>query len=207
MDALLVLAIDASGSQSDETLMLQREGHALAVEHADFLRAVRSGVLGRVALAAVEWSSLDRQALAVPWTLVEDAMTARAFARTLRQASRPIPGYTSITGAIGFSATLLSQAPYNAAARVIDISGNGPNNDGAPPHAARDDAVAMGIIINGLPILDAVADLDEYYARNVIGGHRAFMIVARDARAFREAVLRKLLNEIAAVPGSRRAFA
>jgi len=197
---LLLLAIDASGSLSDERLTFQREGHARAVESATFLRAVQSGIHARIALAAVEWSNQDRQGVTVPWIVIEDAATARAFSRALLGAPRPIPGFTSISGAIDFSVALLSQAPYVARRRVIDISGNGPNNDGRPAVEARDDAVAAGVTVNGLPMLDAVGDLDDYYARNVIGGPAAFMVVARDRNSFAQAVLRKLVIEIAAVP-------
>lgn len=200
VDVLLVLAIDASGSLSDERLTLQREGHARAVESTAFIKAVRSGPSGRIALAAVEWSDRDRQGQAVPWTVVEDDATAGTFARTLLRAPRPMPGYTSISGAIDFSAGLLARAPFQAARQVIDISGNGVNNDGRPAAAARDDAVAAGITVNGLPILDLANDLDAYYAENVVGGHRAFVAVARDFAAFSDAALRKLLVEVAAAP-------
>jgi hypothetical protein len=197
VDVLLVLAIDASGSLSDERLTMQREGHARAIESEAFLAAVGLGDIGRVGLAVVEWSNQDRQGLTVPWTAVEDAPTARGFAQRLRRAPRPIPGFTSISGALDFSARLLMRAPYNAPRRVVDVSGNGENNDGRPVTAARDDAVAAGITINGLPILDAVRDLDAYYAREVIGGPRAFMVIARDMESFGRAVLRKLVSEVA----------
>jgi hypothetical protein len=203
VDVLLVLAIDASGSLSDERLTLQREGHARAVESITFLDAVAAGHQGRVALTALEWSNSGRQDQAVPWTVIEDAPSARAFGSALLQAPRPIPGFTSISGAIDFSARLLAQAPYMAARRVIDISGNGQNNDGRPAIAARDDALAGGVTINGLPILDAVRDLDTYYAENVIGGPGAFMVVARDLDSFSQAILKKLVTEIATAPATR----
>jgi hypothetical protein len=146
----------------------------------------------------VEWSSRDRQDVAIPWTAVEDAATARRFAERLMRAPRPIPGYTSISGAIDFSAGLLAAAPFVAARRVIDISGNGVNNDGRPAVEARDAAVPAGVTVNGLPLLDLAKDLDAYYATNVIGGPRAFMVVARDLESFSEAVLKKLTVEVAA---------
>jgi hypothetical protein len=205
VDVLLVLAIDASGSLSDERLTLQREGHARAVQSDAFLDAVAAGPIGRVGLAAVEWSNQDRQDLTEPWTCVEDAATARGFAAALRRAPRSIPGFTSISGAIDFATRLHARAPYAADRRVIDVSGNGTNNDGRPAAEARDAAVAAGITVNGLPILDAVRDLDGYYAREVIGGPRAFLVVARDMESFARAVLRKLLVEIADTPGRRPA--
>ena len=202
VDVLLVLAIDASGSLSDERLTMQRLGYARAVEDEAFLAAVRGGPCGRVGLAAVEWSNQDRQDLPVPWSAVEDAATARRFAERLLRAPRPIPGYTSISGAIDFSVRLLARAPWPAARRVVDVSGNGPNNDGRPAAEARDDAVAAGVPVNGLPILDAHRDLDAYYAEHVVGGPRAFVMVARDPASFADAVLRKLVVEVAATPAA-----
>jgi hypothetical protein len=201
VDVLLVLALDASGSLSDERFTLQREGHARAVASAAFVRAVRSGWCGRVALTVVEWSSQDRQDQTVPWSLVEDRETAQRFAAALLRAPRPIPGFTSISGAISFAVGLLARAPFQAAQRVIDISGNGTNNDGRSVAEARDAAVAVGCTVNGLPILDAVDDLDAYFTRQVIGGRRAFVVVAQDFASVSEAILRKLLVEIAAAPG------
>ena len=203
VDVLLVLAIDASGSLSDERLTMQREGHARAVESQAFLDVVTSGHRGRVALAAVEWSNSDRQALIVPWTIVEDAESAWHFASALVRAPRPVPGFTSISGAIDFSVELLSRAPYAATRHVIDVSGNGTNNDGRPVARARNDAVAAGVTVNGLPILDAVGDLETYYARDVIGGPRAFTVVARDMHSFAQAVLRKLVLETAMMPSDQ----
>lgn len=198
VDVLLVLAMDASGSLSNERITLQRESHARAVVSDTFLDAVAWGTHRRVALAAVEWSNHDRRGLVVPWTVVEDAISAQRFAGRLRHAPPPIPGLTSISGGIDFAVELLSRAPYTAARRVIDVSGNGPNNDGRPVIEARDDAVAAGVTVNGLPVLDAVGDLDAYYAGNVIGGARAFMVVAQDVESFGRALLRKLVLEIAA---------
>jgi hypothetical protein len=198
VDVLLVLTMDASGSLSNERIALQREGHARAVVSDTFLDAVASGTHRRVALAAVEWSNHDRQGLVVPWTVVEDDISAQQFAGKLRHAAPSLPGFTSISGGIDFAVGLLSRAPYTAARRVIDVSGNGTNNDGRPVIEARDDAVAAGVTVNGLPVLDAVGDLDAYYAGNVIGGARAFMVVAQDIESFGRALLRKLVLEIAA---------
>jgi hypothetical protein len=203
VDVLLVLAIDASGSLSDKRLTLQREGHARAVESVAFLDAVAAGHHSCVALTALEWSNSGRQDQAVPWSVIEDASSAQAFGSALLRAPRPIPGFTSISGAIDVSSRLLARAPYAAARRVIDISGNGQNNDGRSAAAARDDALAQGATINGLPILDAVGDLDTYYAENVIGGPGAFMVVARDLGSFAQAILKKLTTEIATAPAMK----
>jgi hypothetical protein len=204
VDVSLVLALDASGSLSDARFTLQREGHARAVASAAFVAAVRSGWCGRVALTVVEWSSQDRQDQTVPWSLVEDQASAERFATALLRAPRPVPGFTSISGAIDFAVGLLARAPFRAAQRVIDISGNGTNNDGRPVAEARDAAVAEGCIVNGLPILDAVDDLDAYFGREVIGGGRAFIMVAEDFASVAAAILRKLLVEVAAAPDAGR---
>ncbi|WP_246522118.1 DUF1194 domain-containing protein [Neoroseomonas terrae] len=193
--------MDVSGSLSDERLTLQRSGHARAVASDAFLDAVASGFHGRVALAAIEWTDRERQSLVVPWSVVETGADARQFATALLRASRPIPGYTSISGGIDFAVALLDRAPYAAMRRVIDVSGNGPNNDGRLASEARDDAVAAGATVNGLPMLDVVSDLAGYFAQNVIGGPGAFMVVAQDAGSFERAILRKLVLEVAHVPG------
>ncbi|MBX6741237.1 MAG: DUF1194 domain-containing protein [Acetobacteraceae bacterium] len=204
VDVALVLSIDASGSLTDERLAMQRLGHARAVTSAVFLTALHAGSCGRVALAAIEWSNHDRQELLAPWSVIGDEASAWQFAERLLRAPRPIPGYTSISGAIDFAARLLAQAPWAAARRVVDISGNGRNNDGRPAAAARDDAAAAGITVNGLPILDSEHGLDAYYAEEVIGGPDAFLVVARDLGSFAEAIRRKLVREIAAAPANGR---
>lgn len=197
VDLLLVLAIDASGSLGNERLRMQREGHARAIASPAFLSAVALGPLGRIAVTVFEWSNEGRQDQIVAWTLVRDDADARSVAARLMHAPHPIPGYTSISGAIDRAAGLLAQAPYAAVRRVIDVSGNGQNNDGRPVTTARDAATAMGITINGLPILDAVAGLDSYFARHVIGGPGAFLVPARNLQSFEAAIRRKLLTEVA----------
>jgi hypothetical protein len=199
LDVLVVLAIDASGSLSDERLLLQREGHARALCSDEFLNALALGGHGGAALTAVEWSNHDRQDQTVPWTVIRDRVSAERFSSALMGAPRPIPGYTSISGAIDFAARLLLRAPFEATRLVIDISGNGTNNDGRPLGEARDAAVEAGVTINGLPILDAVPALDSYFAEHVIGGPRAFMMVAQDMESFAGAIRRKLVAEIAGV--------
>jgi hypothetical protein len=197
VDVLLVLAIDASGSLTDQRITLQREGHARAITNTRLLDAVRAGPLGRVALTVVEWSNQDRQTQTVPWAVISDAVAAGRFAQALMRAPGPIPGFTSISGAIDGAVRLIARAPYEATRRVIDISGNGVNNDGRPVVLARDDALAAGITINGLPILDVDPGLDEYFAAEVIGGPRAFTVIAHDIGSFAEAIQRKLITEIA----------
>jgi hypothetical protein len=197
VDVALVLAIDVSGSVSNARMMLQRQGYSDALCHPGFVEAVRSGPAGRVALTFVQWSEARRQEQSVEWRLIEDAATARQFAQAIAAADRPMPGWTSISAAIDFSARLIAGSGLAAQRKVIDVSGDGSNNDGREVTAARDDAVAAGITVNGLPIVEAEPGLDEYYRRNVIGGRGAFAVVARDIDAFAEAVLRKLLVEVA----------
>ena len=132
---------------------------------------------------------------------VDGLETAQDFAGKLATPRpRSLPDWTSVSGAIDYAAGLLRAMRYGAARRVIDVSGDGSNNDGRAAAAARDDAVAAHITINGLPMLGAEATLDAYYRDNVIGGKGAFLVVARDERSFREAVLRKLLAEVAGTP-------
>jgi hypothetical protein len=203
VDVAVVLAVDVSGSVSDERIRLQRRGYSEALRHREFIAAVRAGPAGRVALTFVQWSEARRQEQTVDWRLIEDAASAAGFAQAILDAPLPMPGWTSISAAIDFSAQLFHGTGLAAQRRVIDVSGDGSNNDGRPVTAARDDAVAAGITVNGLPIVEVEPHLDEYFRRNVIGGPGAFVEVARDTDAFAEAVRRKLLLEVAGVEGWR----
>ncbi len=197
VDVALVLAIDVSGSVSDARMMLQRQGYCDALCHPGFVEAVRSGPTGRVALTFVQWSEMRRQEQSVDWRVIEDAVTARQFAEAIGAADRPMPGWTSISAAIDYSVRLIAESGLTAQRKVIDVSGDGSNNDGRAVTAARDDAVAAGITVNGLPIVEVESELDDYYRRNVIGGPDAFVVVARNIDAFAEAVRRKLMVEVA----------
>ncbi len=199
VDVALVLAIDSSGSVSEDRMRLQIRGYLDAVGHPGFLTAVRAGTHGRIAAAFVEWSDFARQSLAVDWTLLEDATGVAAFTQTLQAAPHGTPGWTSISGAIDYSVRLLERGGFHSGRRVIDISGDGSNNDGRPVSEARDDAVAAGITINGLPIVEVEPDLERYYRDNVVGGPDSFVIVAHDIESFAQAVLRKLLLEVAGI--------
>ena len=199
VDVALVLAIDVSGSVSEGRMMLQRRGYSEALCHPGFLEAVRCGPTGRVALTFVQWSEARRQEQSVAWRVIEDATTARQFAQAIADAGRPMPGWTSISAAIDFSARLIGGSGLIAQRKVIDVSGDGANNDGREVSAARNDAIAAGITVNGLPIVEVEPGLDDYYRRNVIGGPGSFVEVARDIDAFAEAVLRKLMVEVAGV--------
>src|SRR5205807_6695666 len=153
-----------------------------------------------IAVIMMQWTGPALQVTAVPWTRISDAASANAFADKIAAAPRALfGGGTSISGAIDASLGLLFDNPYQAARRVIDVSGDGSNNRGRAANAARDEAIARGVGINGLPILALEPDLDRYYAQNVIGGPGAFVIAAKDFESFGEAILRKLIAEIAAV--------
>jgi hypothetical protein len=199
LDLALVLAIDTSGSVSEDRMALQIRGYADAFRTPGLLGAVRQGRHGRIAATFVEWSNADRQSQAVDWAVISDADSAQGFSRALTDAVRPVPGWTSISGAIDYSARLFTRGDGTPLRRVIDISGDGPNNDGRPVEQARDAAVAADITINGLPILELEPDLDRYYRDHVVGGPGAFVVAVHDPRDFARAVLRKLLTEIAGI--------
>lgn len=197
VDLALVLAVNTSGSVSDNRMALQTNGYAAAFRAPQLLGAVRKGRLGRIAASFVQWSNADRQILAVNWTVIDDAASAQGFGRAVAEAVYPTPGWTSISGAIDYSTSLFAHSLVAPTRRVIDVSGDGPNNDGRPVTAARDAAVAAGITINGLPILELEPRLDSYYRDNVVGGPDAFILAVRDLADFAAAVLRKLLVEVA----------
>jgi hypothetical protein len=205
VDVLLVLAVDVSRSIVAEEMRLQREGYRAAVGDPDVVRAIRDGTAGAIGLAYIEWADFDRQRLVLPWTRIAAARDAAAWAEALAAAPPPAPAtYTSISGAVDHARRLLAEAPWPAARRVVDVSGDGQNNDGDPPADARDRAVAEGIIVNGLPILGhGPAEptdpyLEDYFRASVAGGPGAFVVAAEDFGAFGRAVRRKLIREIAA---------
>ena len=208
VDVALVLAVDSSGSISEQRLMMQIQGYLDALRHPWFTEAVQGGRHGRIALTFVEWTDARRQDQVVGWTVIEDAAGAHAFATTVQNALRPLPGWTSISAAIDYCVRLLNRSGLVTERKVIDISSDGVSNDGRSVTAARDDAVKAGVTINGLPIVEIDPALDAYYRANVIGGADSFVIVAQNMDNFAEAILRKLLVEVAAGPrgGVRQAW-
>jgi hypothetical protein len=199
VDLQLVLAVDASGSVDHYRFELQKQGYVAAFRHPRVLEAIRSGANQAIAVIMLQWTGPAMQVPVSGWTRVGDGESAQAFAAAIERAPRQLfGGGTSISGAIDFSATLFARSPYRAGRRVIDVSGDGSNNRGRPVTMARDEALAAGIGINGLPILALEPDLDRYYERNVIGGPGAFMVVAKDFESFGEAILKKMITEIAA---------
>lgn len=207
VDVELVLAIDVSRSVDAVEAQLQRQGYVEAFRNPRIQRAIANGPLGRIGVTYFEWAVVDYQRPIVGWTVIKDAASARDFADRLDAAPLQSWGWTSISGAIDYAVPLFGQV-YEGTRRVIDISGDGRNNSGRPASAARDDAVALGITINGLAIMNDRTnfgrppdrELDAWYRENVIGGPGAFLSVAEDFEAFGEAILNKLLKEIADRP-------
>jgi Protein of unknown function (DUF1194) len=199
VDLQLVLAVDASGSVDQHRFDLQKQGYASAFRNPRVLRAIRTaGSAGAIAVTMVQWTGPRLQIQVVPWALVSDEASTNALAAAIEKAPRQLfGGGTSISGAIDHAMQLFPVSPYRGARRVIDISGDGSNNSGRLVTLARDDAVSAGVSINGLPILTIEPGLDRYYADNVIGGPGAFMIAAENYETFADAILKKLITEIA----------
>jgi len=209
VDLLLVLAADVSRSVDGAKFQLQREGYAAAISDHRVLEAIQAGRSGRIGVTFVEWSGVGSQRVLIDWTAVGDAESAKAFGDHLLEAPRSFADRTSISGAIEFALDQLAHAPYQSARRTIDISGDGTNNSGADVTLARDTAVARGVTINGLVILSETplswnpdhtnppGGLDNYYRNNVIGGPGAFVLVAKDFNSFGEAIVKKMIAEVA----------
>jgi hypothetical protein len=198
VDLQLVLAVDVSGSVNQTRFELQRDGYVAAFRSTRVLETIRSGPHQAIAVTMVQWTGPALQVHVVPWMRIADSPSAEAFAMAVDQAPRRLfGGGTSISGAIDYAVPLFAESPFRARRRVIDVSGDGSNNRGRLVNLARDDAVAADIGINGLPILALEPDLDRYYEQNVIGGTGAFVIAARDYEAFADAILKKLITEIA----------
>ncbi len=205
VDAEIVLAVDVSFSMDPGEQKLQRAGYVEALTSPEFANALASGPIGAIALTYVEWSSVGDHKILVGWHLIDGPAAAEEFATELAEAPYRRAWRTSISSAIDFSATLFDRSGFRSARRIIDVSGDGPNNDGRPVTEARDEAVSHGIAINGLPLLIrpptlAYADienLDIYYSDCVIGGPGAFVIAVRDRQAFVTATRTKLVREIA----------
>ena len=205
VDLELVLAVDVSDSIDARENVVQREGYLAAIASPEFAAAVRAGALGRIRLAYVEWAGERAQRVAVPWRVIDGAEAARAFASELTaQSVARFRRGTSISSALQFSTGLFDGG---GARRVIDISGDGPNNAGGNVTTARDAVVAEGIVINGLPVLidpsPVFPAIDRYYADCVIGGDGAFSLPVASLGDMGEAILKKLLREVLSADGRR----
>lgn len=212
VDVALVLLADGSGSIDREEFRLQREGYAEAITSPEILAAIRSNAHQRIGVVFLEWGGPTSQEIIIEWTVIDGQGSADAFARELRAAPKMTFGYNSISNAIDLGVKLLDEAPFTATRQVIDVSGDGPNIGGRDIHAARDDAVALGITINALAIRNpgsAVAvslgvPLETYYRENVIGGPGAFVETADGREGFAQAIRNKLVLEIAALDAGHR---
>lgn len=206
VDVKLVLAFDVSPSMDNEEFAVEREGTAAAFSDPMVIQAIQNGSLGRIAVSLIQFSSQQFNRVMVDWTVVRDRGSALAFATAIRNAPRTPGRRTSISSALELGSLLLeaSEKDFTATRRVIDVSGDGPNNFGNPMTDAHDKAVAQGIVINGLPVMDDMAngyfpDLDKYYAGCVTGGRGSFVVVVKSYRDYDVAMRRKLILEISGI--------
>ena len=205
VDVELVLAVDVSYSMDTDEQALQREGYRLALTSKEFLQALREGAHGKIAITYVEWAGQHDQRVVVPWRLIEGPESADAVAAEIGRAPFRRASRTSISGGLHFTSSLFATSGYRGLRRVIDVSGDGPNNSGLPVAPMRDEVVAKGIVINGLPLMLKrpyrgmmdIGHLDWYYEDCVIGGPGSFVIPVRDRTQFVEATRNKLVLEVA----------
>ena len=214
VDLALAMAIDISGSIDPDEAHLQREGYVLAFRDPVIVKAILGGSNGRIAVAYYEWSDAWVQRILIDWTLLDSEAAIADFASRLAAAPISIARRTSISGAIRYAIPLFGRSPYDAERKVLDISGDGSNNDGALVTDMRFEALKERIVINGLPIMNdrpnpfgfpSETDLDKYYLACVTGGPRSFVEVARNFEDFPRAVRKKLLQEVADI-GPRSDF-
>ena len=216
VDLLLVLAADVSRSVDATKFQLQRDGYAAAINDPRVLDAIRSGPRGQIAISFVEWSGAGNQKLVIDWMIVRDSATAQQFGAQIVEAPRSYADRTSISGGIEFAMTQFERAPFQSRRRTIDVSGDGTNNSGRDVTTARDEALAKDVTINGLVILserplswnaehtNPPGGLEAYFRANVIGGQGAFVMVAANFQSFGQAIISKLIAEIAAAPAIRK---
>ncbi|MCA1439879.1 DUF1194 domain-containing protein [Ensifer sp. IC4062] len=209
VDLELVIAVDVSYSMEPEELRVQRAGYVAAFRSPEVITALLGGPLGKIAVTYVEWGGKAVQVM--PWTLLYDARTAREFAEALERRPLRRIGFTSISNTLAVGRTLFQTSPFRGDRRVIDISGDGPNNAGAPAPLARNNTVAQGITIDGLPIMlrsapdtASIPDLDVYYRECVIGGPGSFLLKVKHIDEFAAAILAKLVIEISGLKVSRQ---
>lgn len=207
VDVELVVAVDISYSMDFDELALQREGYVQAFTSREFLDALRKGPHGRIAVTYVEWAGVAEQRVVVPWRLIESPETADALAQEITRAPLRRAYRTSISGALLYSAELFKDSSFKGIRKVIDVSGDGTNNQGPLVEPTRDEVVAKGITINGLPIqlktphasMIDIPDLEVYFEDCVIGGPAAFVVPVRERTQFPEAIRKKLVLEVAGI--------
>jgi len=216
VDLALVLVTDVSRSIDDSEFALEKDGYAAAFTSDKVLSAIKSGPLGSIAVAYVEFASGFEVKTVLDWTVIRDPASAKAFVDRLSAAPRSYWGRTAISAGIDHAVGMLAESGYNASRRAIDVCGDGTNNAGREVNAARDDAVAAGITINGLAIINEhpvswtfahvqpPGGLQNYYRENVTGGPGSFVLEIRDFHTFADAMTRKLVAEIAWRAGPER---
>jgi len=212
VDVELVIAVDVSYSMDMDELAIQREGYAQAIVSKEFLQALKTGPNGKISVTYFEWAASSDQKIIIPWRVIDGPETADAVANEIMKTPIRRASRTSISGAINFAMPLFDENPYRGMRRVIDISGDGPNNNGSPVTVARDAALEKGITINGLPIMVKepsystmdIDNLDFYYEDCVIGGPGSFVVTIKDRDKFKEAIRTKLLLEVAGRTPERR---
>ena len=217
VDLLLVLAADVSRSMDDPKFRLQRSGYIEALTNPRVIEAIQSGSNRRIAVSFLEWSGVVSQKVVIDWAIISDEASARRFADGLVEAPRSFADRTSISAAIDFALGRFERAPFEGTRHTIDVSGDGTNNSGRDVVSARDEAVAKGVTINGLVILsdsptpwnpehtNPPGGLENYYRNNVVGGPGAFVMVAESFKSFGNALINKLIAEIASVRQPRHA--
>jgi Protein of unknown function (DUF1194) len=212
VDVELVLAVDVSYSMDPEEQTLQREGYIGAITSREFMQALRQGMNGKVAVTYFEWAGANDQKIVMPWRLIQGPESADAVASEIARAPYRRASRTSISGALAFAMPLFEGSGYRGLRRVIDVSGDGVNNNGMPVTIVRDEVLAKGITINGLPIMLKrpnfggmdIEELDIYYEDCVIGGPGAFVIPIKEREKFKEAIRTKLILEVAGRQPERR---
>jgi|SRR5215471_10885289 hypothetical protein len=209
VDLLLVLASDVSRSVDSQKFQLQREGYAAALGNPRVIEAIQSGRRGRIGVMFLEWSGFGNQKVVIDWMLIDGPKAGQAFGDRLLESQRSFADRTSISGGIDAAVAQLARAPFSSERRTIDVSGDGTNNAGRDVNQARDEALAMGISINGLVILSETplpwnpehtnppGGLTKYYRDNVTGGPGSFVLEAKDFESFGEAIVKKMIAEIA----------
>jgi Protein of unknown function (DUF1194) len=218
-DLLLVLAMDVSRSMDQAKFLLQRQGYAAAISNPQVLNAIKSGPYQKIALCFIDWSGPFEQKLVIDWTIIDSPAAASRFGDLVAHARRSFYNSTSIGAAINFANAQLARAPFEAEHHAIDVSGDGTNNAGPDVQFFRDQAVAKGILVNGLVILTDIelapnprhtnppGGIEKYYRDNVIGGAGSFVMVAEDYNSFGRAMVKKLIAEIAMRPEQQRSVA
>ncbi|MEM9685012.1 MAG: DUF1194 domain-containing protein [Pseudomonadota bacterium] len=206
VDLELIVAVDVSGSIDEEEARLQRDGYLAAFTDEEVIGAITGGMLGKISVTYIEWAGAHYATTIVDWRLIDSRASAEAFAEEVARAPLQTALWTSISRAIDYVLPKFDGNGFEGTRRVIDISGDGPNNQGGLVTLFRDKAIAAGVTINGLPIVNdkpspwgwpPLPDLDLYYANCVIGGSGAFYVVANTFKDFARAVRQKLLLEIA----------